>query len=821
MPPIPRKAPRESRAAQRLCCAAFSPDGKTLVTGGRNGTLKVWDPATGKQRARRSMATPRMRPRRRVLARRQDPGLGRAATRRSWSGTRPPGSRPRRSAELGRTGLSRLPSRPTARRWPSATSDFRRERGMRTDCSSTWRRCSRARRLDAVERPIDIGRLFARRQDARRRSAALRRSGSGTWSSATRPQAGCSGSWSNPVASRPSPSRPTARRWPRAARRHDRALGHRHRLQAGDVPGHAALVLSLAFAPDGRTLASAGDGARQALAAPRPAWSPAHPGSLPGGGRFVVYSPDGQTLATGGNDQLLRLWDAADTGRAAARVAHRPSASLRGLRARRQDAGHRRRQGMLTVWDPATGKPRATLDRSDGPHPRRRLRAGRQDAGLGRPAGPDARRLGHGHLGGHPHRPRGGARRARRSPFRPTARRWPSGPARPGRARTRLMLFDVATFQPRQKIDAVERPVVSVAFAADGKTLAAACSGREGGEVILCEAASGRELRRLPHHVAALQHRVLARRQDAGGGSRRWDDRALGPRRRSRSGRRSRATRCRSQPGLCARRPDARQRRPGRHRQALGPPRAAAGPGPHHHAHTGRSGSPPFRPTARRSPPAPATRPSGSGTPATKQLRATLEGHTAGVTLGLFTADGKTLITSSYDRTIKVWDLATKRRGTRCGAHAMGVTFIALSPDGKTLASSCDDKTVRLWDPATRQGAAGLPQAGRTDQRRGLFARRQDPGGGARRLAEPSEPGVVEALGRRDRRGAGDADRLPPDGLERGLLARRPPAGRQQQRQHDQALGRGHGRGAGNPPDEVGVRPIAFSPDGRRSPRAT
>ena len=31
--------------------AAFSPDGKTLVTGGADRSIRLWDPATGKSRA--------------------------------------------------------------------------------------------------------------------------------------------------------------------------------------------------------------------------------------------------------------------------------------------------------------------------------------------------------------------------------------------------------------------------------------------------------------------------------------------------------------------------------------------------------------------------------------------------------------------------------------------------------------------------------------------------------------------------------------------------------------------------------------------------
>jgi len=74
-----------------------------------------------------------------------------------------------------------------------------------------------------------------------------------------------------------------------------------------------------------------------------------------------------------------------------------------------------------------------------------------------------------------------------------------------------------------------------------------------------------------------------------------------------------------------------------------------------------------------------------------------LKGHSAQVTGLVFSPDGKRLATSSYDKTVKVWDTQTgKELVTK--AHANGATGVAFSPDGKRLASSSRDGIIKLWD---------------------------------------------------------------------------------------------------------------------------
>ena len=80
-----------------------------------------------------------------------------------------------------------------------------------------------------------------------------------------------------------------------------------------------------------------------------------------------------------------------------------------------------------------------------------------------------------------------------------------------------------------------------------------------------------------------------------------------------------------------------------------------------------------------------------------------LEGHSRPVSSIVFSPDGKTLASGSYDNSIKLWDVATAQEIKTLQGHSRPVSSIVFSPDGKTLASGSYDNSIKLWDIATTQ----------------------------------------------------------------------------------------------------------------------
>ncbi len=80
-------------------------------------------------------------------------------------------------------------------------------------------------------------------------------------------------------------------------------------------------------------------------------------------------------------------------------------------------------------------------------------------------------------------------------------------------------------------------------------------------------------------------------------------------------------------------------------------------------------------------------------------LRQTLTGHANWVTAVAVSADGRTAVSGSGDRTVRAWDLAGTGDARVLTGHDGEVAAVAVSADGRTAVSgSWEDGTVRVWD---------------------------------------------------------------------------------------------------------------------------
>ncbi len=79
-----------------------------------------------------------------------------------------------------------------------------------------------------------------------------------------------------------------------------------------------------------------------------------------------------------------------------------------------------------------------------------------------------------------------------------------------------------------------------------------------------------------------------------------------------------------------------------------------------------------------------------------------LEGHTGGVNAVAVTPDGRTALSGSEDHNVHVWDLGTREARTLTG-HSGGVNAVAVTPDGRTALSGSEDRSVLVWDLDTRE----------------------------------------------------------------------------------------------------------------------
>jgi WD40 repeat protein/serine/threonine protein kinase len=480
------------------------------------------------------------------------------------------------------------------------------------------------------------------------------------------------------------------------------------------IPGRRKEVYSVAFSPDGREVALAGEGlVEQWDLTATPRWIrsiPCHGGAADRRSVCAVaFSPDGRCLASGGFDRTLRLWDRATGLEIQAFYGHEGfvrglafSPDGRWLVSASEDLS-------LKLWEVASGRKLADFHGHQSftscvafrPPDGQLIASGGVDGAVklwlttprapltltghggfvtGLAFLPESQRLVSGETN-YSYRGRLMLWDATTGdPLEPSFEGCPAVSAlalrRDGRRLATVHLSnagvatvrvrDLGTGQPVWKQEAQAAVVNDVAYSPDGRWLASAgVNKREiGGEVRLWDAETGREIRNFGKHTAGV-HGVAfspdSRWLASGWGDgmvRIWD--AKDPAREARE----------------------LPRHAGEVKRVMFLP-------------DGRLASAGGRATTDGNP-------SGLGEVKIWDLSTgqglDLRGHTEVVEGLACSPDGRRLATGSLDRTIKLWDTTTGEEVFTLRGHTAGVICVAFSPDGRRLASGGWDRTVRVWD---------------------------------------------------------------------------------------------------------------------------
>lgn len=86
---------------------------------------------------------------------------------------------------------------------------------------------------------------------------------------------------------------------------------------------------------------------------------------------------------------------------------------------------------------------------------------------------------------------------------------------------------------------------------------------------------------------------------------------------------------------------------------------------------------------------------------ATRKERLRLTGHTKAIKCLTFAPNGRQVVTSSNDDTVRLWDVRTGKEVRRFQGVDSTIFSAAFSPDGNTVAGAAQDGTVRVWETAT------------------------------------------------------------------------------------------------------------------------
>jgi WD40 repeat protein len=92
----------------------------------------------------------------------------------------------------------------------------------------------------------------------------------------------------------------------------------------------------------------------------------------------------------------------------------------------------------------------------------------------------------------------------------------------------------------------------------------------------------------------------------------------------------------------------------------------------------------------------------------TGEVEANLNGHRNWVSSVAFSQDGSRVVSGSYDKTVRIWDVTNRTVEAVLEGHRDSVRSVAFSQDGNRVVSGSDDKTVRIWNAKTGEEKAQL-----------------------------------------------------------------------------------------------------------------
>lgn len=73
-----------------------------------------------------------------------------------------------------------------------------------------------------------------------------------------------------------------------------------------------------------------------------------------------------------------------------------------------------------------------------------------------------------------------------------------------------------------------------------------------------------------------------------------------------------------------------------------------------------------------------------------------------------FSPDGTRIVTTSNEKTARVWDTSTGASLAELNGHMETLQSASFSPDGTRIVTASDDKTARVWDASTGASLAEL-----------------------------------------------------------------------------------------------------------------